>query len=74
VGWGVGSTDEQTMRWFILVVALLLDPAAGLLLLAASKLTCTVTPRVAWVVQWCNGDTAARDQGICILAVYLLFG
>ena len=31
----LGSTDEQTMRWFILVVALLLDPAAVLLLLAA---------------------------------------
>jgi hypothetical protein len=31
----IGSTDEQTMRWFILVVALLLDPAAVLLLLAA---------------------------------------
>jgi len=33
----LGSTDEQTMRWFILVVALLLDPAAVLLLLAATK-------------------------------------
>ena len=32
----LGSTDEQTMRWFILVVALLLDPAAVLLLLAAT--------------------------------------
>jgi hypothetical protein len=32
----IGSTDEQTMRWFILVVALLLDPAAVLLLVAAS--------------------------------------
>jgi hypothetical protein len=32
----VGTTDEQTMRWFILVVALLLDPAAVLLLLAAT--------------------------------------
>jgi hypothetical protein len=31
-----GSTDEATMRYFILMVALLLDPAAGLLL-AASK-------------------------------------
>jgi hypothetical protein len=31
-----GSTDEQTMRWFILIVALLLDPAAVLLLLAAT--------------------------------------
>ena len=33
----IGSTDEQTMPWFILVVALLLDPAAVLLLLAASR-------------------------------------
>jgi hypothetical protein len=33
----IGSTNEQTMRWFILVVALLLDPAAVLLLLAASR-------------------------------------
>jgi hypothetical protein len=33
----LGSTDEQTMRWFILVVALLLDPAAVLLLLAATQ-------------------------------------
>jgi hypothetical protein len=32
----LGSTDEQTMRWFILVVALLLDPAAVLLFLAAT--------------------------------------
>jgi hypothetical protein len=32
----IGSTDEQTMRWFILVVALLLDPAAVLLLLTAT--------------------------------------
>jgi hypothetical protein len=32
----LGSTDEQTMRGFILVVALLLDPGAMLLLLAAT--------------------------------------
>jgi hypothetical protein len=32
----LGSTDEATMRWFILVVALLLDPAAVLLLLTAA--------------------------------------
>jgi hypothetical protein len=32
----LGSTHEATMRWFILVVALLLDPAAVLLLLAAT--------------------------------------
>ncbi len=33
----IGATDEQTLRWFILVVALLLDPAAVLLLLAAAS-------------------------------------
>ena len=33
----LGSTDEATMRYFILVVALLLDPAAVLLLLATSE-------------------------------------
>ncbi len=31
-----GSTDDQTMRWFTLLVPLLLDPAAVLLLLAAT--------------------------------------
>jgi hypothetical protein len=31
-----GATDQTTMRWFILVVSLLLDPAAVLLLLAGS--------------------------------------
>jgi hypothetical protein len=33
----LGASDEDVMRWFILVVALLLDPAAVLLLLAASR-------------------------------------
>jgi len=32
----IGAADEQVMRWFILAVALLLDPAAVLLLLAAT--------------------------------------
>jgi hypothetical protein len=32
----LGSTDERTMRYLILIVALLLDPAAVLLLLAAT--------------------------------------
>jgi hypothetical protein len=32
----VGAADENVMRWFILAVALLLDPAAVLLLLAAT--------------------------------------
>jgi hypothetical protein len=32
----LGSADEATMRWFILMVALLLDPATVLLLLAAT--------------------------------------
>lgn len=31
----IGTTDEATMRWFILAVVLLLDPAAVMLLLAA---------------------------------------
>jgi hypothetical protein len=33
----LSSTDEQTMRWFILVVAMLLDPAAVLLLLVSAE-------------------------------------
>jgi hypothetical protein len=33
----LGTTDETTMRLFILVVALLLDPAAVLLLFAATN-------------------------------------
>jgi hypothetical protein len=32
----LGSADEATMRWLILMVALLLDPATVLLLLAAT--------------------------------------
>jgi hypothetical protein len=32
----LGADRENVLRWFILVVALLLDPAAVLLLLAAS--------------------------------------
>ena len=37
IGCGWLSTDEVAMRYFILVVGLLLDPAAVLLLLAASR-------------------------------------
>jgi hypothetical protein len=33
----LGQADEVVLRWFILVVALLLDPAAVLLLLAATR-------------------------------------
>jgi hypothetical protein len=33
----LGAGDQDVMRWFILVVALLLDPAAVLLLLAATR-------------------------------------
>jgi hypothetical protein len=33
----IGTTDDETMRCFILAVALLLDPAAVLLLLAATR-------------------------------------
>jgi hypothetical protein len=36
----IGSTDEATMRYFIPVVAMLLDPAAVLLLLAATHRGC----------------------------------
>src|SRR5262249_22575767 len=33
----LGAEDDAVMRWFILAVALLLDPAAVLLLLAATR-------------------------------------
>jgi hypothetical protein len=33
----LGAGDQDVLRWFILVVALLLDPAAVLLLLAAVR-------------------------------------
>ena len=33
----IGTGDQHVLRWFILIVALLLDPAAVLLLLAASS-------------------------------------
>jgi hypothetical protein len=33
----LGAADEDVLRWFILVAALLLDPAAVLLLLAATR-------------------------------------
>jgi len=33
----LGVANEMVLRWFILVVALLLDPAAVLLLLAATR-------------------------------------
>jgi nucleoside-diphosphate-sugar epimerase len=33
----LGANDQDVLRWFILAIALLLDPAAVLLLLAASK-------------------------------------
>jgi hypothetical protein len=33
----LGANDQDVLRWFILVVALLLDPAAVLLLLAATR-------------------------------------
>jgi len=36
-GFLLGQADEVALRWFILVVALLLDPAAVLLLLAATR-------------------------------------
>jgi hypothetical protein len=33
----IGAGDQNVLRWFILVVAALLDPAAVLLLLAATR-------------------------------------
>ena len=33
----LGQADKVVLRWFILVVALLLDPTAVLLLLAATR-------------------------------------
>jgi hypothetical protein len=33
----LGAADEDVMHWFILGVAILLDPAAVLLLLAATR-------------------------------------
>jgi hypothetical protein len=36
----LGTGDQDVLRWFILVVAPLLDPAAVLLLLAASSARC----------------------------------
>jgi hypothetical protein len=33
----IGAKDEDVLRYFILVVAILLDPAAVLLLLAATR-------------------------------------
>jgi hypothetical protein len=33
----IGATDQEVLRWFILALALLLDPAAVLLLLAATR-------------------------------------
>jgi hypothetical protein len=33
----IGAGDQDVLRWFILLVALLLDPAAVLLLLAAIR-------------------------------------
>jgi hypothetical protein len=39
----LGSTDEATIRWFILAVASLLDPAAVLLLLAATRPSVSVS-------------------------------
>jgi hypothetical protein len=41
----LGATDEKVMRWFILVVALLLDPAAVPLLLGGDFTTQAITGR-----------------------------
>jgi hypothetical protein len=51
----LGSTDEATMRYFILVVGLLLDPAAVLLLLVA-------TERSTFVTEYRGGAQQANKQ------------
>ena len=33
----IGGDDQDVLRWFILVIAVLLDPAAVLLLMAATR-------------------------------------
>jgi hypothetical protein len=38
----INADDEAVLRYFILAVALLLDPAAVLLLLAATRASCAV--------------------------------
>jgi hypothetical protein len=42
-----GAGDQDVLRWFILVVAVLLDPAAVLLLLAASSARRSTKPGAA---------------------------
>ena len=37
----LGAGDQEVLRWFILVIAVLLDPAAVLLLLAATRRGCS---------------------------------
>ncbi len=40
----IGASDDATMRGFVLIVALLLDPAAVLLLLAATHRPAPMSP------------------------------
>jgi hypothetical protein len=50
----IRTTDEVAMRCFILVVALLLDPAAVLLLLAATE------QRAFWRASGCSATSEQR--------------
>jgi hypothetical protein len=46
--------DQDVLRWFVLVVALLLDPAAVLLLLAASPDIHHPGAATCAGLYWCN--------------------
>ncbi len=52
----IGATDQDVLRWFILAVALLLDPAAVLLLLASTRQSIHLqAPRltaIPWTAPW----------------------
>jgi hypothetical protein len=54
----IGSTDEATMRWFILAVALLLDPAAVLLLFAAARWPSASRPPSVWPISRSSRPTS----------------
>jgi len=58
----VGASDERVRRWFILAVALLLDPAAVVLLLAA-------TARRTFVAVHCNEKPKCRTRRESLMCV-----
>ena len=61
----LGTSDETAMRWFILTVALLLDPAAVLLLLAANQtLTMSAQPPQAAQERTCRKDRIGPNNGL----------